>query len=83
MAENGSAKFNGNSSGSRTHYNITKLLLFGLVFHVVYLRSVFDCYFTSPVVQGMKNHGATTEKEKAPAKRLVLIVGMFQTEFQS
>jgi phosphatidylinositol glycan class N len=77
MAENGSAKYNGSSSGSRTHYSIAKLLLLGLVFHVVYLRSVFDCYFTSPVVQGMKYYGATPEEAKAPAKRLVLIVGVF------
>ena len=77
MAENGSAKYNGRSSNPGTHYSIVKLLLLGLIFHVVYLRSVFDCYFTSPVVQGMKNYGATSEKEKSPAKRLVLIVGMF------
>jgi phosphatidylinositol glycan class N len=75
MAENGSVKYNGNSGGPRTYYSIAKLLLLGLVFHVVYLRSVFDCYFTSPVVQGMKHYGAISEK--APAKRLVLIVGMF------
>jgi len=77
MAENGSVKYNG---GSRTHYSIAKLLLLGLVFHVVYLRSVFDCYFMSPVVRGMKSYGATPEKSIAPAKRLVLIVGVFFVE---
>jgi phosphatidylinositol glycan class N len=79
MVENGSAKYNDRSSGSRTHYrlSITKLLLLGVVSHVVYLRSVFDCYFTSPVVKGMKNYGATPERAKPPAKRLVLIVGVF------
>ncbi|KAF8180205.1 Phosphatidylinositolglycan class N-domain-containing protein [Pholiota molesta] len=56
-----------------THYNVSKLLLLGLAFHLVFINSVFDCYFTSPVVQGMKNYGA--QKTGAPAKRLVLIVG--------
>ncbi|KAH9915518.1 Phosphatidylinositolglycan class N-domain-containing protein [Fomitopsis serialis] len=49
---------------------IFRLLLIGLVFHLVYIGTVFDCYFTSPVVYGMRkfklNHGE--------AKRLVLIV---------
>ncbi|KAF9000322.1 Phosphatidylinositolglycan class N-domain-containing protein [Cyathus striatus] len=47
------------------------LLLIGLVFHLVYIGSVFDCYFTSPVVTGMESYNTG----KAPAKRLVLIVG--------
>jgi len=76
MAENGSAKHKILNGPPKTFYNVAKLLLLGLVFHVVYLRSVFDCYFTSPVVQGMKNYGATQEGEKVPAKRLVLIVGV-------
>ncbi|KAJ7664945.1 Phosphatidylinositolglycan class N-domain-containing protein [Mycena rosella] len=52
-------------------YNITWLLLVGLLFHLVYIGSVFDCYFTSPVVQGMQSHGLGS----AESKRLVLIVG--------
>lgn len=80
MVESGSVKYNGNS---RTHYSIAKLLLLGLVLHIVYLRSVFDCYFTSPVVRGMKSYGATPEKSMAPAKRLVLIVGVFFIEIPS
>ena len=51
--------------------SMTSTLLLGLVFHLCYIASVFDCYFTSPVVHGMRhfNTGA------ASAKRLVLIVG--------
>jgi phosphatidylinositol glycan class N len=54
-----------------TRYNVFKLLLIGLVFHLVYIGSVFDCYFTSPVVSGMESYHVGT----AEAKRLVLIVG--------
>ncbi|KAI6002424.1 Phosphatidylinositolglycan class N-domain-containing protein [Pisolithus orientalis] len=51
--------------------NVLKLLLLGIVFHVVFIASVFDCYFTSPVVHGMNHHGSQSRGE---AKRLVLIV---------
>ncbi|KAF8204456.1 Phosphatidylinositolglycan class N-domain-containing protein [Mycena galopus ATCC 62051] len=54
-----------------TQYNVGRLLLIGLVFHLVYISSVFDCYFTSPVVHGMQSHGLSS----AESKRLVLIVG--------
>ncbi|OCH87853.1 PigN-domain-containing protein [Obba rivulosa] len=47
------------------------LLLTGLVFHLVYIGTVFDCYFTSPVVHGMQSFGLDT----AEARRLVLVVG--------
>jgi len=57
-----------------SNYDVAKLLLIGLVFHVIYIGSVFDCYFTSPVVHGMQRHGAQTDGSTA-AKRLVLIVG--------
>ena len=50
---------------------VAKLLLIGLLFHLVYIGTVFDCYFTSPVVHGMKRFHMST----AGAKRLVLIVG--------
>lgn len=49
----------------------TSILLLGLAFHLVYILSVFDCYFTSPVVHGMQHFRAGG----GPAKRLVLIVG--------
>ncbi|KAJ7919305.1 Phosphatidylinositolglycan class N-domain-containing protein [Mycena leptocephala] len=52
-------------------YSVGGLLLVGLIFHLVYIGSVFDCYFTSPVVHGMQSHGLGS----AESKRLVLIVG--------
>ncbi|RCI13749.1 hypothetical protein L249_8087 [Ophiocordyceps polyrhachis-furcata BCC 54312] len=47
-----------------------------IVFHLVYLFSIFDVYFVSPVVSGMQLIGVgRSEYAKAPADRLVLIVG--------
>ncbi|KAI6012879.1 Phosphatidylinositolglycan class N-domain-containing protein [Pisolithus microcarpus] len=51
--------------------NVLKLLVLGIIFHVIFIASVFDCYFTSPVVHGMNHHGSG----HGEAKRLVLIVG--------
>jgi phosphatidylinositol glycan class N len=53
-------------------YNIARLLLIGIAFHVIYIAPVFDCYFRSPVVHGMHAY----QLDKPEAKRLVLIVGM-------
>lgn len=52
--------------------HVLKLLVLGIVFHVVFIASVFDCYFRSPVVHGMTRYGST----QGESKRLVLIVGM-------
>lgn len=57
---------------SRQQYPVAKLLIIGLIFHLVYIGSVFDCYFTSPVVHGMQRYGS----REAESKRLVLVVGM-------
>lgn len=47
-----------------------------LVFHLVYIYSIFDIYFVSPVVSGMRSFGVNRSKNvEAPAQRLVLFVG--------
>lgn len=53
--------------------NISTVLVLGLVFHLVFIWCVFDCYFTSPVVHGMRHFKAGDGK----AERLVLFVGMY------
>jgi phosphatidylinositol glycan class N len=44
-----------------------------LAFHLTYMLSIFDIYFRSPLVQGLEPVEPSAE---APAKRLVLFVGM-------
>lgn len=47
-----------------------------VVFHLVYLLSIFDIYFVSPIVSGMRLFGIERDTGvKAPADRLVLFVG--------
>ena len=53
--------------------SMTWTLTLGLVFHLFYIYSVFDCYFTSPVVHDMEHFNTG----KASADRLVLIIGMW------
>ncbi|KAF2217807.1 hypothetical protein CERZMDRAFT_55215 [Cercospora zeae-maydis SCOH1-5] len=44
-----------------------------VVFHLIYIYSIFDIYFVSPIVRGMRAY--RVEDHAAPAKRLVLYVG--------
>jgi GPI ethanolamine phosphate transferase 1 len=47
-----------------------------IVFHVIYIYSIFDIYFVSPVVTGMRAYNVERKEGiQAPAKRLVLFVG--------
>ncbi|KAI9457067.1 alkaline phosphatase-like protein [Russula earlei] len=50
---------------------IARFLVLGILFHLVYIGTVFDCYFTTPIVHGMRQY----KLPQAQAKRLVLIVG--------
>jgi len=47
------------------------LILFGIFVHLIFFYSIFDIYFTSPLVHGMTPHSTQLA---APAKRLVLFV---------
>lgn len=48
-----------------------------IIFHLVYILSIFDIYFVSPIVTGMRLYGIDRQPPaKAPADRLVLFVGM-------
>lgn len=47
-----------------------------VIFHIVYIYSIFDIYFLSPIVHGMTAHGVERGlATEAPARRLVLFVG--------
>ncbi|MCJ1300042.1 Glycosyl phosphatidyl inositol anchor synthesis [Hypocenomyce scalaris] len=47
-----------------------------VIFHLIYIYSIFDIYFVSPIVSGMRPFAVERpEGSQAPAKRLVLFVG--------
>ncbi|KAF2180535.1 GPI ethanolamine phosphate transferase 1 [Zopfia rhizophila CBS 207.26] len=48
-------------------------LSIAVVFHLIYIYSIFSIYFVSPIVHGMREY--SVETQEAPAKRLVLFVG--------
>lgn len=50
-------------------------LTLAVVFHLIYAYSIFDIYFVSPIVSGMRPFGVDREPNTgAPAKRLFLFV---------
>ncbi|BDD56036.1 Glycosyl phosphatidyl inositol anchor synthesis [Monascus purpureus] len=50
-------------------------LTLAVVFHLMYAYSIFDIYFVSPIVRGMRSFRVEREPETdAPAKRLFLFV---------
>jgi len=48
-------------------------LAVAVVFHLIYIYSIVDIYFVSPIVTGMR--AFSVDNEAAPAKRLFLFVG--------
>ena len=58
-------------------FNRFGFLAIAVAFHLIYLFSIFDIYFVSPIVSGMRLFAVERpENQKAPADRLVLFVGM-------
>ena len=54
-----------------------RFLALAVIFHLIYIYSIFDIYFVSPVVSGMRLFSVERPApSKAPADRLVLFVGM-------
>jgi phosphatidylinositol glycan class N len=51
-------------------------LTLAVVFHLMYVYSIFDIYFVSPIVSGMRSFGVERQPgAEPPAKRLILFVG--------
>lgn len=57
-------------------YHRAIFMAIAVVFHIVYFFSIFDIYFVSPIVSGMRLFEVERQASaKAPADRLVLFVG--------
>ncbi|KAF2637556.1 PigN-domain-containing protein [Massarina eburnea CBS 473.64] len=52
-----------------------RFLTIAVVFHLIYIYSIFSIYFVSPIVHGMREHRVERGSREAPARRLVLFVG--------
>lgn len=58
-------------------------LAIAIIFHIVYIRSIFDIYFVSPIVSGMRAFEVDRPKDvEAPANRLMLFVGTHDCPFK-
>lgn len=65
-----------NNFNTMARVNRFGFLAIALAFHLVYIYSIFDIYFVSPIVSGMREFGVERSKDvEAPSKRLVLFVG--------
>lgn len=70
--------FHASSPTSPTSYSVKSfwtvalLIVLGGIFHLIYINSIFDIYFRSPVVHGMAHVDWHTQ---SPASRVVVIVG--------
>lgn len=51
--------------------SILKLIIYGFVLHIIFLASIFEIYFQSPIIPGLEPLPDLTQ---APAERLVLFV---------
>ena len=54
-----------------TKMKVWQLVVVGILVHVILFYSIFDIYFTSPLVHGMTPRAVPTP---APASRLILFV---------
>ncbi|KAJ4300245.1 Glycosyl phosphatidyl inositol anchor synthesis [Collariella sp. IMI 366227] len=52
-----------------------RFLAIAVIFHLVYIYSIFDIYFISPIVSGMRLFQIERPASPPPADRLVLFVG--------
>lgn len=57
-------------------------LAIAVAFHLVYILSIFDIYFVSPIVSGMQLFKVERKGANAqpPADRLVLFVGEYNSQ---
>lgn len=59
-----------------------RFLALAVIFHLIYIFSIFDIYFVSPIVSGMRLFKVERPAHsKAPADRLVLFVGTLLSGF--
>lgn len=62
----------GATLGQTFQWNLKSLVVLGILFHCVYLFSIIDIYFRSPIVHGMAPHASSLQP---PAQRVLVFVG--------